>query len=276
MNRRSFLQKSSFAALAASGLPLAVKARPSKQTSTTTYKTTDGYTAGQVLYGMAVNHSGITNFASATDEEKTIMMGVKQYDSVERTTPSKSADYKLMIDKVKKVDNTENTWDVTAKVEKMSGDYDLPKEISKKITLRCKTYSSVNIMGKKDAVISELAYVAPSSSSSGSGDCFLTTACVHHRQLPDDCTELQSLRLLREEHMRRSGEGRALIDLYKSAGPRIVQAIDKLENKKEIYEYMYTHMILPSVQLVSEGRKEEAVMYYKIFVGALQERYCQD
>jgi hypothetical protein len=105
-------------------------------------------------------------------------------------------------------------------------------------------------------------------------DCFLTTACVKHLHLPDDCDELQILRGLRDDHMLANHEGRLLIEQYKVFGPAIVKAINNCENAHEIYRYIYEQMILPSVDLVKEGRLQDAAAYYAIFVKALHEKYC--
>ena len=86
--------------------------------------------------------------------------------------------------------------------------------------------------------------------------------------------ELQTLRGLREQYMRGQEEGNLLISQYSVLGPSIVKGINSCENSADIYDYMYQHMILPSVELVQSGEKEEAIHYYKTFVKALYEKYC--
>lgn len=116
-------------------------------------------------------------------------------------------------------------------------------------------------------------YLPPSSSSDDAEDCFLTTACVKHKRLPDDTNELQTLRYLRDVHMTGAQEGELLIRQYRVEGPAIVKAINNCCNKEDIYEYMHQEMILPSVRLVQQRRFEEAIDYYKTFVKALKEAY---
>jgi len=272
MNRRAFLQRGSFAAVAAAGLPLAVKAKNKKSPiENVGYRTTDNQQAGQVIYGMSVDHEGITSFESAEDEEKLITMVAKKYASTAREAPQRWAEFKLTIQKVKAIKNLDEVYEVEVKVEKVSGDFSLPKDIAKKMKLRCNTYEYINILGKKNEVLAELPHTKPSSDDE---DCFLTTACVHHKNLQDNCEELQTLRSLRDNFMRKQDAGVALIDQYCIVGPEIVHAINALQNSHEVYDYMYSQMILPSVELVKNGRPDEAVEYYKTFVAALHRRYC--
>ena len=74
--------------------------------------------------------------------------------------------------------------------------------------------------------------------------------------------------------MSRNAAGQLLIEQYKQVGPEIVTAINNCDNKEEIYEYMYEHMICPSVQLVKNGNFSGATIFYKTFVKALKEKYC--
>lgn len=277
MNRRAFIQQSSFAAIAISGLPLAVRANSKstrQQTGTSYYKTNDNTEAGAVLYGLRIDHYGMDHFDSATATQKEITLGIKQYDGTSRTAPTKSAEYKYVIEEAKSTSETDTVWEVAARMtEKISGDYDLPKAISKKIIFTCKPLKTITLKGKKDAVVSELVYVTPSSSGSSDG-CFLTTACVEHKGMADNCEPLETLRGLRENFMRDTIVGDALIRDYRVVGPAIVAGINDCANRHEIYEYMYERMIVPCVNMVKSGANAEAVVYYKSFVEALQERYC--
>ena len=268
MNRRNFLQKTSLAAIAAASLPLAVKARKPKPSSTQTYRSENLGEAKETLYGLSIDETLLDNFSSASEEAKTIMLSVKYYKTTDRESPSRAGNYKLFVDTVRKGD--QDRYIIETKVEKVSSSYDLPKSISKKLTLKLKKLDYVLIEGKKDQV-AKLKYV---ESGSGDEDCFLTTACVHHKKLQDDCMELQTLRTLREQHMRVQQGGLELIGQYSIIGPDIVKGINACENSAEIYDYMYSNMILPSVKLVQQGQNEEAVAYYKTFVKALYERYC--
>ena len=254
--------------MAAASLPLAVKARSPKLYNAATYRSTNKGVAGETLYGITIIQSAVENFSAATQEEKTISMAVKYYRSTERTSPSQAGDYNLIMESVKK--ESEDLWTVKTRVEKITSSYDLPKSISKKMTLKLKKMEYIHIEGKK-APVAELIYI---ESGSGDEDCFLTTACVQHKQLPDNCKELETLRGLRDQHMRTESEGIELIEQYDVIGPAIVKGINSCQNKAQIYDYMYAHMIVPSVLLVQQGKNDEAVNYYKTFVKALHEKYC--
>ena len=52
------------------------------------------------------------------------------------------------------------------------------------------------------------------SSGSGSEGCYLTSACVMARGLPDHCEELETLRLFRDEYLAGQPGGRAEIEQY--------------------------------------------------------------
>ncbi len=254
--------------MAAASLPLAARARKTKPSETQTYRSENMGEAKETLYGLSIDEAILDSFSSASEEEKTIMLSVKYYKTTDRESPSRAGNYKLRVVSVRAGDD--DRFIIETKVEKISSSYDLPKAISKKLTLKLKNREYVVIEGKKDAV-AKLKYI---DSGSGDEDCFLTTACVHHMQLQDDCMELQTLRGLRDEHMRNQEEGKLLINQYSILGPSIVKGINSCANSAEIYDYMYQHMILPSVNLVRSGQQEEAVHYYKTFVKALHQKYC--
>ena len=60
----------------------------------------------------------------------------------------------------------------------------------------------------------------------GGGPCVLTTACVTALGKPDDCHELQMFRRLRDDHLLRTAEGRAVIEDYYRSSPHVVAAIE--------------------------------------------------
>ena len=54
-------------------------------------------------------------------------------------------------------------------------------------------------------------------SSSGTDGCYLTSACVMAKGLPDHCEELETLRVFRDEYLAGQPGGRAEIEQYKSS-----------------------------------------------------------
>lgn len=96
---------------------------------------------------------------------------------------------------------------------------------------------------------------------SSSGGCFLTTACCEYKGLPDDCYELTTLRYLRDSYMKKSLVGSKLVDLYYDIAPDIVEKINLLDNKKEIYQEIYQE-IQKIVILIEDTKYSDAVEKY--------------
>ena len=109
---------------------------------------------------------------------------------------------------------------------------------------------------------------------SSSGGCYLTTACVEHKGLPDDCVELMVLRSFRDEYMSNLEQGRKDIEEYYRTAPGIVAAINRTEEADEVYENIYADVIVPCVEFIQKGHNEEAYEKYKDMVKSLDDKYC--
>lgn len=278
MNRRHFLHKASMAFAITAALPEAI--RSSFQTNyPTIYKTEllSGY-PNQLIYELGIYHNAIETFNLAKEEEKSIGLKARLYATSSDANP-KTGEFKYVITNSELIDKEYKIWKITTKADKSQGDYALPPEYPKDLGFLCMLSTWIKITGKNNYVITSIPYKAPSSYNSnndyypGAG-CFLTTACVTYEGKPDNCEELETLRFLRDHYIATSPFGRQLIDNYRIIGPQIIRSINQLENKKEIYKFMYKNMILPSVALVQKGRLEEATEYYTIFTKALREKYC--
>lgn len=90
------------------------------------------------------------------------------------------------------------------------------------------------------------------------GRCFVTTACVEARGLPDDCAELSRMREFRDGYVAGLPDGRELIEAYYALAPRIIRAIDRSPDRAEVYEELYTRWLSASLELIEAGRYEEA------------------
>lgn len=99
------------------------------------------------------------------------------------------------------------------------------------------------------------------SRSGGSSICWLTTACCEYKGLEDNCFELTELRNFRDNILMNMPKGKEMIDLYYSEGERIVKQIEKLDNKNEIYEYIYNNIKLIIDEIHNE-KYEKAVIDY--------------
>lgn len=102
--------------------------------------------------------------------------------------------------------------------------------------------------------------------------CFLTTACVSYRGLPDDCEELTVLRSFRDNYMRNLPEGDSLIKKYYEAAPGIVAAINRSPKRRDIYEELY-RILRACVEAIKKGNNSLALQTYKEMVIELHQKY---
>lgn len=107
-----------------------------------------------------------------------------------------------------------------------------------------------------------------------SGGCYLTSACVGFKGLPDDCYELETLRHYRDSWLKESEDGLKVIAEYYAIAPKIVKNIDKLEDRDRIYERIYEDMVIPCVKFIEEERYQETLELYRDMTLKLKEAYC--
>lgn len=101
------------------------------------------------------------------------------------------------------------------------------------------------------------------ASSSKGGFCFITTAVCEYLHLPDDCTELQTLREFRENYLKKTEQGRAEVALYYAIAPSIVNKLNRHENKDEIYRLILKDYIHPAIDAIRTSDYERAHLIYK-------------
>lgn len=109
--------------------------------------------------------------------------------------------------------------------------------------------------------------------SKDSSPCYLTTACVKARRLPDQCMELQTLRAFRDDVLAHRPGGLMEIEQYYQMAPDIVAQINQRKDAVEIWNRVYDELVSPCVQLIQESRNEEAFQLYKTYSLALGEQY---
>ena len=103
--------------------------------------------------------------------------------------------------------------------------------------------------------------------------CFITSACVIARGLPDDCFELTTLRQFRGTYVTSLPTGQEDIREYCTYAPLIVKAIGKNENAYSIFCSLYDSMIAPSVALIVQGQYAQAYELYKQQFCELRQRF---
>ena len=102
--------------------------------------------------------------------------------------------------------------------------------------------------------------------------CFITTACVEAKGLPDDCYELETLRAFRDGYIRALPNGKALIAQYYEIAPKIVARIKAQPNAQEILSGLY-EQVIKSVKLIEAKNYEQALQNYSAIVSELREKY---
>ena len=112
-----------------------------------------------------------------------------------------------------------------------------------------------------------------SGSSSGSEGCYLTSACVAARGLPDHCEELQTLRSFRDNYLTQQPGGRAEIVQYYATAPKIVEAINQLPDALEIWNRIFEELVKPCVQMIHANQNAKAHQLYKSYALQLAHSY---
>jgi len=99
--------------------------------------------------------------------------------------------------------------------------------------------------------------------------CYLTTACVEHHGLPDDCQELRVLRAFRDGWLVVQPGGEAAIEAYYRKAPSIVEAIDASGMAVSLYRRMF-RVIQQCVRAIEDQRPHEAWRTYAQLVRVLE------
>lgn len=107
-----------------------------------------------------------------------------------------------------------------------------------------------------------------------SSGCFLTSACVTAKGLPDDCYELQTLRDYRDHWLAKTDFGESAISHYYAVAPKIVASIDTRMDSNEIYETIYNEMVKPCVEFIEQKKYQEAFELYQGMTLQLANKYC--
>lgn len=95
--------------------------------------------------------------------------------------------------------------------------------------------------------------------------CFLTSACVHHRGLADDCRELTVLREFRDGYLSAQPAGPSLIAEYYARAPGLVDAILGSSQPAEQLERIWQDIVL-CVRDIDDGQPISALHRYQAMV----------
>lgn len=106
-------------------------------------------------------------------------------------------------------------------------------------------------------------------------NCFLTTACVQARGLPDDCDELQTMRGFRDNFLMYQTNGGNDVALYYKVAPTIVREINMRTDADTVWDGIYRQLVEPCVRLVKAGENQKAYELYKRITLDLVEKYAK-
>ena len=109
-------------------------------------------------------------------------------------------------------------------------------------------------------------------SSSQTGNCYLTTACMQHYmdKFDDNCYYLDILRWFRDTIVSKEDKKE-----YYEIAPKVVEKINSMKNFKEIYIEIYYDIIQVCVRLIEYGYYEEAYKIYKDNILNLEKKYVK-
>ena len=105
--------------------------------------------------------------------------------------------------------------------------------------------------------------------------CFITTACVEARGLPDDCAELRTIRSFRDRYVAALPEGASVIAEYYDVAPRILAGIDRSGRARAVYADLYERLVARSVELIAAGEDRAAYENYAGIVTELKAAYLR-
>lgn len=102
--------------------------------------------------------------------------------------------------------------------------------------------------------------------------CFLTTACVHHAGLLDDCEELTGMRNFRDNYLLSLPNGQEMYDEYYRLAPAIVDAIECSAERTKILTDILER-VRRCVQFVGNGDNEAAFDVYTAMFNEMKDRF---
>ncbi|SEF49290.1 hypothetical protein SAMN05421847_0128 [Halpernia humi] len=265
MNRKKFLKQASSGVLAAALLPM-LSFKKSKGTSLDKFSTDDFYKVGEFTQAKFIFEVDSELFNPNISSRDWVFVSLtltnppdSTYEFISKTSKNKGGKKMLVIDCKFSTDQASHDPDDII-INRFGRNFTL--EILEKKYATIKT-----IYGKK------YRFSYTETVEDNPMGCFLTSACVSHKGLPDDCDELTKLRNLRETVMNPNPEYSKLINEYKIIAPKMLLNINKSSNKDEIFNVIYDQLVTPSIALIDSGKNKEAIEHYRDFVEEMKTLY---
>lgn len=107
---------------------------------------------------------------------------------------------------------------------------------------------------------------------SSSGGCFLTTSCVEHAGLADDCHELQVLRRFRDDYVAALPDGESILAEYYLSAPTVVRRIQSSRQRGEVLDRLFG-TVREAVALIESGHYQQAFDTYATTFRKLKTQY---
>lgn len=135
-------------------------------------------------------------------------------------------------------------------------------------TLQGNALSQMTALGSQSLDVQKYAIKKQSQSllQNTLGGCFITTAVTKAAGLPDDCEVLQVLRKFRDEVLKTTDEGAALVAKYYAIAPTIVAGIESKPEAAGHFNYLLQNFILPAAAAANSGDVEKALAIYTAVV----------
>lgn len=114
------------------------------------------------------------------------------------------------------------------------------------------------------------AVINPRNKDEEDSNCFITTACAHFYNLPDNCYQLQTLRSFRDNYLKNEKEGNELIQQYYSVAPSLVKLLNKHPNKENLFREIFLQINAACALIERAENVKAKKLYIKVVANLLK------
>lgn len=106
--------------------------------------------------------------------------------------------------------------------------------------------------------------------------CYITTAVCKGLGKGEDAEEISILKNFRDGFMMTIDGGECMVNDYYDYAPTIVKRIEKSENPKDKYIFLWENFIHPCVDAIESGNNDKCLTIYTTMVQNLKDEYMRD